>query len=89
MSKETAPITVYTMEYCPYCVRAKELLKRRGIPFKEILVPMDDEAQWDELEKKSGLKTMPQIFHGETLVGGYSELAALDGTDQLASLKQE
>lgn len=80
------PITVYTMEFCPFCTRAKDLLKRRGIPFKEILVPMDDEAQWDELEKKTGMKTMPQIFNGEDLVGGYNELAALDKVDQLASL---
>jgi glutaredoxin 3 len=75
------------MESCPYCLRAKELLKRRGIPFKEVLVPIDDDAQWDALEKKSGLKTMPQIFAGDRLVGGYTELAAQDGKDQLASFK--
>lgn len=84
MSKE---VTVYTMEYCPFCVRAKDLLKRRAVPFREILVPMDDDAQWDALEKRSGMKSMPMIFNGETLVGGYNELAALDRVDQLASLK--
>lgn len=80
-------VTVYTMEYCPYCLRAKELLKRRGIAFKEVLVPMDDEKQWDELEKRSGMKTMPQIFAGDRLIGGYNELSALDQKDSLASLK--
>lgn len=85
----SAKIVVYTMDYCPYCLRAKDLLKRRGIDFKEILVPMDDEAQWDELEKKSGMKTMPQIFHGERLIGGYNDLAALDQKDQLASLRSD
>jgi glutaredoxin 3 len=80
-------VTVYTMESCPYCLRAKELLKRRGIPFKEVLVPMDDDAQWDALEKKSGLKTMPQIFAGDRLVGGYTELAEQDSKDQLTSFK--
>lgn len=80
-------VTVYTMEYCPYCKNAKELLKRRGIAFTETMVPDDDEAQWDALFKRSGMKTMPQIFHGDKLIGGYQELAKLDGQDQLASLK--
>jgi glutaredoxin 3 len=82
-----AQVTVYTMEYCPFCVRAKDLLKRRGIDFKEVMVPMDDEAQWEELEKKSGMKTMPQIFHGDRLIGGFSDLSSLDQKDQLTSLK--
>lgn len=80
-------VTVYTMESCPYCVRAKDLLKRRGIAFKEILVPYDDDAQWEALYEKSGMRTMPQIFAGERLIGGYSDLAALDVQDQLASLR--
>jgi glutaredoxin 3 len=82
-----AKVTVYTMESCPYCLRAKDLLKQRGIAFQEKLLPMDDDGAWEELEKKSGMKTMPQIFSGETLVGGYRELADLDQKDQLASLK--
>lgn len=82
-----AKVTVYTMEYCPFCVRAKDLLKRRGIDYKEVMVPMEDEAQWDELEKKSGMKTMPQIFHGDRLIGGFQDLSSLDQKDQLASLK--
>jgi glutaredoxin 3 len=82
-----AKVTVYTMEYCPFCVRAKDLLKRRGVEFKEVMVPTDDEAQWDELEKKTGMKTMPQILHGDQVIGGYQDLASLDQKDQLASLK--
>lgn len=80
-------VIVYTTEYCPFCMRAKDLLKRRGVDFREIPVSIDDEEKWDELEKKSGMKTMPQIFLDETLVGGFTELAALDQKDQLASLK--
>lgn len=80
-------VIVYTMEFCPYCVRAKQLLTQRGVPFREILVPEDDDAQWDELYKRSGLRTMPQIFHGERLIGGYTDLSALDRRDSLASLK--
>lgn len=80
-------IKVYTMDYCPYCERAKALLKRKGLKFEEIHVDEEDDATWDALYKKSGMRTMPQIFNGEELVGGYTELAALDMKDGLASLK--
>lgn len=80
-------VVVYTMEYCPYCVRAKQLLTQRQIPFREILVPEDDDTQWDELYRKSGMRTMPQIFYGDRLIGGYTDLAALDRADGLNSLK--
>lgn len=82
-----AKVTVYTMDFCPYCERAKSLLKQRGVAYEEIKVPMDDDAQWDALEKKTGMKTMPQILHGEKLIGGYNDLASVDAKDQLASLK--
>lgn len=80
-------VTVYTMDYCPYCERAKALLKQRDVPYSEVRVPMDDEAQWDALEKKTGMKTMPQILHGDKVIGGFSDLAAMDHKDQLANLK--
>ena len=80
-------VTVYTMARCPFCERAKALLKQRGIAFVEKLVPMDDDAQWDALYKRSGMRTMPQIFAGDRLIGGYSELAEQDGKDQLQSLR--
>jgi glutaredoxin 3 len=80
-------VTLYTMDFCPYCERAKSLLKQRGVVYDEIRVPMDDDAQWDALEKKTGMKTMPQILHGERLIGGYNDLAAIDAQDQLASLR--
>lgn len=82
-----AVIKVYTMNYCPYCVRAKALLTQRGLSFEEVMVQEDDEATWESLEKRSGMKTMPQIFHGDRLIGGYTQLAELDAQDQLASLK--
>ena len=74
----TSKVLVYTMANCPYCTAAKNLLKQRGIPFEEVFVPWDDDAQWVALYKKSGMKTMPQIFFGEKLVGGYSDLLDLD-----------
>lgn len=80
-------LQIYTMDHCPYCERAKKLMKERGVAFTEEKVPMDDDAQWDALEKLSGLKTMPQIFHGDKIIGGYSDLAALDEKSRLAEFK--
>ena len=80
-------VVVYTMKNCPYCEAAKAMLKQRGIAFQETLVADNDDAQWDALYKRSKMRTMPQIFSDDALIGGYTELAALDGRDQLASLK--
>jgi glutaredoxin 3 len=81
------PVTVYTMNYCPFCERAKALLKQRGVAFVEQKVEEDDDAQWDALYRRSGMRTMPQIFKGDVLVGGFNELSELDVKDQLTSLK--
>ena len=81
-------VTVYTSNYCPYCERAKALLKQRGVPYREIRVSDDDDAEWARLYRISGMRTMPQIFVGDKLVGGYNELAAQDRQDQLTSLKK-
>jgi glutaredoxin 3 len=77
-------VVVYTAPACSYCMRAKELLKRRNIPFQEILIGWDDEQGWRDAEKRSGMKTMPQIFIDDKCVGGYTELAALDASGELA-----
>lgn len=82
-------VTVYTMDHCPYCERAKALLKQRGVEYVEKRVPMDDDAEWDRLEKRTGMKTMPQILYGERVIGGYNDLAELDRKDQLKSLRSE
>ena len=82
-----AKVTVYTTNYCPFCSRAKELLKRRGIPFEEILLREDDDKAWDDLQKRSSMQTVPQIFADDKILGGFTELAALDQKDELAFLK--
>ncbi|MBL0278686.1 MAG: glutaredoxin 3 [Anaeromyxobacter sp.] len=70
-------ITVYTKDNCPYCVRAKALLKRKGVAFEEIAVEgRDDLRTW--LVEATGQRTVPQVFVGERSLGGYSDLAALD-----------
>ena len=80
-------VTVYTMESCPYCVAAKSLLTQRGIAFKEILLSQRDDAAWSKLIARSGLRTVPQIFAGERLIGGFSDLSKLDQQDRLVSIK--
>ena len=77
------PVRVYTTLICPYCVRAKHLLRERGIAFEEIDVTRDQEARmW--LVEKTGRRTVPQIFIGEEPIGGFDELRELDRSGELA-----
>ena len=71
-------ITIYTTPICPYCVRAKALLKKKGAEFQEIDVFMDSDARQEMQDRSHGGRTVPQIFIGETHVGGCDELYALD-----------
>lgn len=80
-------VTVYTSEQCPYCDRAKRLLKERGVAFDEVRIGWDDDQAWVELEARSGLKTVPQIFVDGKVLGGFTELSARDAQDGLASLR--
>jgi glutaredoxin 3 len=81
-----APVTIYTTMYCPYCHSAKALLKRKGVSFDEIDVSFDAEERRRMSDKAGGRRTVPQIFVGDTYVGGSDELQALErqgGLDQL------
>lgn len=80
-------ITVYTTEYCPFCVRAKALLQQRAVPFEEVRISEDDDQAWDDLYQRSKMQTVPQIFADGKILGGFTELAALDQKDKLESLK--
>ena len=80
-------VTVYTTDNCPYCINAKALLTKRGIPFEEKLVKLNDYESRDELQQKSGMKTFPQIFLNDQIIGGFSELAVLDQKDELIKFK--
>ena len=75
-------VRVYTTAYCPFCDAAKRLLQQRGIPFEAIDV--SDDAERAALKRRTGWRTVPQIFLDEELVGGYQELAAMDATGELA-----
>jgi len=82
----TQPVRMYTTEVCPYCVRAKRLLNARGVSeIEEIRVDLDPERR-DEMMQKTGRRTVPQIFIGETHVGGCDDLHALDSAGKLLPL---
>jgi glutaredoxin 3 len=71
-------VKMYTTQVCPYCVRAKALLKQRGVEqIDEIRVDLDP-VQRDQMIALTGRRTVPQIFIGETHVGGCDDLVALD-----------
>ncbi len=75
-------VTVYTTQYCPYCNRAKALLKSKNIPFEEVDLSNDDKKR-EELEEKTGHMTVPMIFIGDEFIGGSDDLYALDARGQL------
>ncbi|MBS0471909.1 MAG: glutaredoxin 3 [Proteobacteria bacterium] len=78
-------ITIYTTPICPFCVRAKQLLKKKGAAFDEVDVFMDSDAR-AEMEEKSQRRTVPQIFIGDTHVGGCDDLYALESEGKLDPL---
>jgi glutaredoxin 3 len=79
-------ITIYTTPICPYCVRAKALLKKKGAAFDEIDVFMDADARAEMQQKARGGRSVPQIFIGDTHVGGCDDLYALESRGQLDPL---
>ena len=80
------PVTIYTTRICPYCVNAKRLLDKKGAAYEEIRVDTSDEKYNEMLSRSSGLRTVPQIFIGNTHVGGCDDLYALDKQGRLDPL---
>lgn len=81
-------VRMYTTQVCPYCLRAKALLKQRGVAqIEEIRVDLDA-AQRDRMIELTGRRTVPQIFIGDVHVGGCDDLMALDQSGKLAPLLQ-
>ncbi|MDL5032811.1 glutaredoxin 3 [Pelomonas sp. APW6] len=82
-------VKMYTTQVCPYCVRAKTLLKQRGVEqIEEIRVDLDP-AQREAMMTLTGRRTVPQIFIGDTHVGGCDDLMALDQRGGLMPLLQQ
>ena len=81
-----APITMYSTEVCPFCVRAERLLRSKGVSeIAKVRVDLEPALRL-EMVRKTGRRTVPQIYIGEVHVGGYDDLVALDRAGQLDSL---
>lgn len=86
MTNIAPAITVYSKFTCPYCARAKALLSSKGVAFDDIDITMDKAKREEMLARANGGTTVPQIFIGETHVGGSDDLAALERAGKLDAL---
>lgn len=80
-----ANVTIYTKPYCPYCIRALDLLEKKGVDFIEIEAAFDPEKR-QEMNQRSGRNTFPQIFIGERHIGGCDDMMALERAGELDAL---
>lgn len=78
-----AHVEIYVSDFCPYCIRAKALLRRKGVAFTEYNVQADPERRAEMLRRSHGARTVPQIFINDRHVGGCDELHALERRGEL------
>jgi glutaredoxin 3 len=81
-------IEIYTTKICPYCIKAKALLDKKGVSYHEIKVDGNDDLRQQLVTKSGGRKTVPQIFIGDQHIGGCDDLYALDKDGGLDPLLQ-
>lgn len=79
-------VTIYTKPYCPFCVRAVSLLEKKGVPFTEIEAAFDPDKRSEMVERSGGRATFPQIFVGETHIGGCDDMMAMERAGELDQL---
>ncbi len=85
MSTTKLPVRLYGTRFCPYCIRARLLLSRKGIEYENISVSGNPEKR-AEMTRLSGGTTVPQIFIGDQPIGGYDDMAALNKQGELDKL---
>ena len=84
--QDTPPrVVMYSTRFCPYCIRARMLLDAKGVPYQDIRVDYDRELR-AEMERRSGRSSVPQIFIGDTHVGGCDDMYALEREGRLDAL---
>lgn len=81
-----ATVEIYTTDFCPFCVRAKNLLTKKGVAFEEIPVDGDPARRREMTERSGGGRTVPQIFIDNKSIGGSDDLAALELAGELDKL---
>ena len=79
-------IDIYTGPMCPYCVKAKDLLSQKNLEYNELYIGNDFKVMEEMLERSGGRRSVPQIFNGETHVGGYDDLYEIDRNGELNKL---
>lgn len=82
-------VIMYTSQICPYCVKAKSLLKKKGVEVTEIDISKHDDLRNEMILKSGGRRTVPQIFINGIHVGGCDDLYALDAAHKLDALLQD
>lgn len=86
MTQQTPDIVMYSTGWCPYCDRARALLARKGLTYREIKVDENPGEREAMLARSGGRRTVPQIFIGERHVGGFDDLYAIDKSGELDRL---
>lgn len=81
-----ADVVIYSTTICPYCVRAKQLLERKGVQFKEINLSNEAPEVRVELMQRTNHRTVPQIFINDAFIGGFDQLYALEREGKLDQL---
>ena len=79
-------VEIYTWQYCPFCIRAKSLLKKKNINFTEYKIDGDESARALMIERSDGRRTLPQIFIDNKGIGGCDELYTLENENKLDAL---
>tara|TARA_B100000579_G_scaffold26833_1_gene18864 strand:+ start:70 stop:366 length:297 start_codon:yes stop_codon:yes gene_type:complete len=82
----SAQVEIYTWKFCPFCIRAKALLNKKGVKFKEYSIDGDNEARTKMSQRAGGLTTVPQIFINGKSIGGCDELHELERNNKLNEL---
>ena len=80
-----AKVKIYTWSTCPFCIRAKQFLNQKGVAFEELVLDGKDE-ELQQLRSRTGFRTVPQIFIGDKMIGGYTDMVALEQSGQLDEL---
>lgn len=86
MTAAVPDVVMYSTGWCPYCDRARALLQRKGVAFREVKVDEDAAERETMLRRSGGRRTVPQIFVGDRHVGGFDDLYALDKAGELDTL---
>ena len=79
-------VEIYTWQYCPFCIRAKSLLKKKNINFTEYKIDGDENARELMIERADGRRTLPQIFIDNEGIGGCDDLYTLENENKLDAL---